>query len=194
MHLTVVHQELYSRGELLLRTIFGAFYIAIPHVFLWVFVGVWSAILGFVAFWAILFTGRYPQSMFEFQVKFLGWQQRVHATLGNLVDGYPAFGLNGTSSRVTLTVDYPERQSRGLVLLRLLFGFFYFLIPHGVCLAFRSIATGVLTFLAWWVVLFTGSYPISWHEFNVGTMRWALRVGLYNALLTDAYPPFSGRP
>lgn len=194
MQLTITRQELYSRGELLLRTVFGSIYIGVPHFFLWFFVGIWSAILGFIAFWAILFTGRYPQSMFEFQVKFIAWHQRVFASLHNLVDGYPAFGLNGTSDKVKVEVEYPGHLSRGLVIVRLLFGIFYVLIPHGFCLFFRAIATAFFAFLAWWVVLFTGSYPASWHEFNAGTLRWMLRLSLYNGLFTDAYPPFSGKP
>lgn len=193
MQLFISRQDLYSRGELLLRTIFGAFYIAVPHFFLWFFVGMWSAILGFIAFWTILFTGRYPQSIFEFQIKFLTWQQRVLASLHNLIDGYPSFGLEGTSDKIKLTVEYPERVSRGLVIVRLIFGIFYLWIPHGFCLFFRSIATGFLAFLAWWVVLFTGSYPASWHDFNAGTLRWALRIHLYSGYFTDAYPPFSGK-
>ena len=67
MKLTVQHQESYSRGELLLRTFFGWLYIMIPHGFVLLFVALWSAILQFVAFWIILFTGRYPQSMFDFR-------------------------------------------------------------------------------------------------------------------------------
>ncbi len=112
----------------------------------------------------------------------------------NLIDGYPAFGLNGTNDKVILAVEYPGGLNRGLVIVRLLFGIFYVTIPHGFCLFFRLIATGIFVFLAWWVVLFTGSYPITWHEFNVGTMRWMLRVSLYSGLFTDVYPPFSGKP
>ena len=193
MQFTVTHQEIYSRGELLLRTIFGGIYIAVPHFFLMFFVGIWSAILGFIAFWTVLFTGRYPESMFEFQIKFLRWSMRVSASLHNLVDGYPAFGLNGTSDKVTLEVEYPEGLSRGLVIVRLLFGIFYCSIPHGFCLFSRYIATSFLMFLAWWVVLFTGSYPAGWHEFNTGTLRWMTRFHLYMGIFTDRYPPFSGK-
>jgi hypothetical protein len=110
----------------------------------------------------------------------------------NLVDGYPSFGPNGTSDRVNLSVEYPESLSRGLVIVRLFFGAFYVGLPHGFCLIFRMIATQILAFLAWWVVLFTGNYPGSWHEFNVGTLRWLTRVSLYNEFMTDTYPPFSG--
>ena len=193
MQLTITHQDMYSRGELLLRTIFGGIYIAIPHAFLLFFVSIWSAILHFIAFWAILFTGRYPESMFEFQIKFMRWSLRLSATLHNLVDGYPAFGVNGTSDKVALEIEYPEGLSRGLVIVRMLFGILYCSIPHAFCLFFRFIATSFLAFLAWWVVLFTGSYPEGWHEFNTGTLRWMTRVQLYMGILTDQYPPFSGK-
>jgi len=67
MKLTIKNQERYSRGELILRTLFGWIYIAIPHGFLLFFVGIWSSILSFVAFWIILFTARYPQSFLNFR-------------------------------------------------------------------------------------------------------------------------------
>ena len=57
MTLTIKNQEHYSRGELLLRTIFGPLYITLPHVFLLFFVGLWGAILFFVAFLVVVFTG-----------------------------------------------------------------------------------------------------------------------------------------
>ena len=104
MKLTIQHQERYSRGELLLRTLFGWLYILIPHVFILVFVGLWGAILQFVAFWIILFTGRYPQSMFEFQVGLMKWNLRVSARLYNVSDGYPAFGVKSTDENTDLDI------------------------------------------------------------------------------------------
>jgi len=67
MKLTVTHQERYSRSELLLRSIFGFLYIALPHAFLLFFVGLWGLILNFVAFITVVFTGEYHKSIFEFQ-------------------------------------------------------------------------------------------------------------------------------
>ncbi len=52
----------------------------------------------------------------------------------------------------------------------------------------------VLVGIMFWVVLFTGKYPRAVHEFNVGTLRWALRVATYLSMMTDKYPPFSGKP
>jgi hypothetical protein len=193
MKLTVTHQERYSRGQLLLRTVLGWLYIGIPHGFLLAFVAIWSGVLTFITFWAALFTGRFPKGIFEWQVGFQNWYLRVSASLSNLVDGYPAFAVKGTSDKVKLEVPYPERVNRGLVVLRALLGVFYVWIPHGICLFGRGIATAVLEFLAWWVVLFTGNYPERWHAFNVGTLRWSTRAGLYMGFMTDTYPRFSGQ-
>ncbi|MEQ8338434.1 MAG: DUF4389 domain-containing protein [Cyclobacteriaceae bacterium] len=194
MTLTIKHQETYSRGELLLRTIFGFFYIGIPHFFLLFFVGIWSAILQFISFWAILFTGRYPESFFEFQVGVMRWNIRVNARIWNLSDGYPAFGIHGTDDQTSLDVPYPESLSRGLAIVKLLFGAIYVGLPHGFILFFRLIWGAILSFIAFWVVLFTGKYPESWHTFNTNTIRWSTRVNIYLGFMNDKYPPFSGQP
>ncbi|MCK5134732.1 MAG: DUF4389 domain-containing protein [Bacteroidales bacterium] len=192
MKLTIKHQERYSRGELLLRTLFGWLYIYLPHGFLLMFVSLWGAILQFVAFWVILFTGRYPESMFEFQVGLLKWNVRVTARMYNVSDGYPAFGIKSTDDHTDITVPYPEKVSRGLTLVRLLFGIFYVYLPHGFILMFRAFFVGILQFLAWWVVLFTAEYPKNMHDWIVGQVRWQMRVNLYMMFMTDTYPPFTG--
>ena len=193
MRLTIKYQEEYSRGELLLRTFFGPIYIAIPHLFVLMFVGLWGGILGMIAFWVILFTGQYPENWFNFQVGLMRWNLRLNASLGNLVDGYPAFGVSTEDDQVVLEVPYPEELSRGKLLLKAFFGFIYVIIPHGFCLLFRGIASSFVGMLAWWVVLFTGKWPENWHAFVVGTHRWSARVNLYMGNMTDEYPPFSGK-
>jgi len=193
MKLTIKNQESYSRLELLLRAFFGWLYIALPHGFILFFIGIWSAILTFVAFWVILFTGRYPESMYEFQVGYARWGIRLRARMINLADGYPAFGISAQDENVTFEMPYPEKLSRGLLLLRLFFGWLYVGIPHGFMLFFRALATFVIMFLAWWVVLFTGKYPSSFHAFVTGLIRWGVRVNLYMSFMTDDYPPFTGK-
>jgi hypothetical protein len=193
MKLVIHHQESYSRLELLLRTLFGWLYIALPHGFILIFISLWSAILSFVAFWVVLFTARYPESMYEFQVGFLKWGTRLRARVMNLSDGYPRFGIHATDDHVSLEMPHPEKQSRGLLLLRTFFGWIYVGIPHGFLLFFRAIATGVVAFIAWFAVLFTGKYPASMHAYVAGLVRWSLRVSAYMMFLTDDYPPFSGK-
>ncbi len=190
MKVFIKHQETYSRGELLLRTFFGILYIIIPHILVLLFVAIAAMFVNFIAFWAILFTGNYPRGMWNFMLGFLRWNLRLSARLGNLSDGYPAFGINATDDYTSIELAYPEKSSRGLLLLRLFFGIFYILIPHGFCLLFLQLAAVFVKFISFWVVLFTGKFPVGMHDFNTGVIRWGLRVNAYWYNLTDVYPPF----
>tara|TARA_A100001011_G_scaffold399950_2_gene511289 strand:+ start:6913 stop:7494 length:582 start_codon:yes stop_codon:yes gene_type:complete len=193
MKLSIALQVSYSRLELILRTLFGALYIALPHAFILFFLSIWGGVLSFIAFWMILFSGRYPEHIFEYQVQLIRWRIRVYARIYNLADDYPAFGLSAIDERVTFEVPYPEKVSRLLLLIRIFFGVIYVILPHAFILFFRVIWGSVLSILAWFSVLFTKKFPESWHEFLVGTLRWETRVGLYMSFMTDTYPPFSAK-
>ena len=93
---------------------------------------------------------------------------------------------------VTLTVEYPERLSRGWLLLKVFFGWLYVGFPHGIILGLYGIAVSIVTFIAFWAILFTGKFPKGMFDFVVGYMRWSLNVSAYMGLLRDEYPPFSG--
>ncbi len=93
---------------------------------------------------------------------------------------------------VKLNIEYPEKLSRGILLLKTFFGWLYVGIPHGIILGLYSIAVAVVTFIAWWAILFTGEYPQGMFKFVEGYFRWWMRVQAYMMLMTDKYPPFSG--
>ena len=191
MTFTIKHAESLSRGELLLRSFFGLFYIYIPHGFVLIFMGLWGAILSFISFWIILFTGRYPQSFFEYQVGLVNWQVRLQARFYNLTDGYPAFGIDSKDEAISVDIPYPESLGRGMVLVKFFFGWLFVAIPHGFVLWFLSIGVLFAHFIGWWVVLFTGRQAEGIHNFITGFLRWSTRVSLYMGNMTDTYPPFS---
>ena len=189
----IQHQQQYSRGELLLRTFFGSIYIGIPHGIILCFLSIAWWFMGIGAFFVILFSGVTPEWYYQWTVKLQRWSLRVTSRMYNLVDGYPAFGLDANDDKTKFDLEFWQ-INRGEMLLRFLLGWLYAGIPHGLVLWIRMIATGILMFLSFFAVLFTGRYPEDWHEFNVGTFRWAARLNLFLSWLYKDYPPFSGKP
>src|SRR3989338_6646569 len=95
-------------------------------------------------------------------------------------------------SPVKFTIEYPEKLSRLILLLKTFFGWLYVLIPHGIILSFYIFSLFFTTIFAWFAILFTGKYPRGLFDFSVGYQRWSNRVNAYMLLMTDAYPPFHG--
>ncbi len=118
MKFYVKHQESYSRGELILRTLFGFLYIGIPHGIVLLFLSIGLMVVRFITFWACLITGKYPKGLFDYQVKMIRYNLRVTARFWNLADGYPEFGLNGTDENTFFDQAYQEDVSRVRVLIR----------------------------------------------------------------------------
>lgn len=187
----IKYQDSYSRGELLLRSMFGMFYIALPHLLVLLFLLIGSGLLNFITFWAILITGKFPEGMFNYQLNLHRWQLRLNARLQNLSDGYPAFGLSAKDDNIVIDMECPESSSRLKALVRIMFGFFYVMIPHAFCLVFLMIGASFVRMIAFWAVLITGKYPKGMHDYMVGVMRWQFRVNAFMGYMTDTYPPFS---
>jgi hypothetical protein len=183
--------------------------LTIPHYFVLVPLWIAFAVMSVVAFFAILFTGRYPRAIFEFNVGVLRWGWRVsyyaYSALGT--DRYPPFTLAEVPGYpAQLHVPYPEHLSRGLVLVK----WWLLALPHllivgvlvggGAWFAVNSDTDnyswagggliGLLVFIAAIVLAVTGRYPRGLFDFILGLNRWVLRVAAYTSLMTDAYPPF----
>jgi hypothetical protein len=190
-------------------------FLLIPHYV--VLAALWVAffVVTVVAFFAILFTGRYPHGLFGFNLGVLRWSWRVsyygYSALGT--DKYPPFTLaERPDYPATLDIAYPERMSRGLVLVK----WWLLALPHYLVLAFlvggagwtyhtvgggqstwtsgSTVASGgligLLVCVAGVALLFALPYPRGLYDLVMGLDRWVLRVTAYAALMTDVYPPF----
>jgi hypothetical protein len=179
--------------------------LALPHYVILAFLWIAFVVLSIVAFFAILFTGRYPRGIFDVNVGVLRWTWRVqYYSYGALAtDRYPPFTLAEVPDYPAhFDVAYPTQLSRGLVLVKS----WLLAIPHylviGVFLGGGTWAVGergragtlglisVLVLVAAVVLVFTKRYPRSIFDLVLGLNRWVLRVAAYAALMTDTYPPF----
>lgn len=166
--------------------IFVKWLLAFPHYLIVYALGLVAGVITFIAWFAILFTGRYPEGLFKFVVGYYRWNANVGAYTGLFRDEYPPFSWEPGQYPVTFEVDYPERLSRWLIFVKWLL-----VIPHIIVLALLGIVCALLYFIAFFAILFTGRFPRGAFNFLVGFNRWSYRINVYCMLMRDEYPPFS---
>lgn len=148
-------------------------------------IGAVAAVIAIIAWFAIVFTGAFPDGLWNLSAFYLRWRVRAVAYLMLLRDEYPPFGLGQYPA--TLILKFPgEARDRISVAFRI-----FLAIPHIFVLWFLGVTWTFTTLVAWFAILFTGAYPEVLYGFGVGVLRWTARVEAYLLLLTDEYPPFS---
>ena len=193
-----------SRWQWLIKWI-----LAVPHYVVLFFLHIAAVVVWVIALFAILITGRYPRVLFDFSLGVMRWRWRVafYALTALGTDKYPPFSLRAKAEYpADLQIDYPERLSRGLVLIKwwllpiphylILFAFFragwhaFMVNPNDFVAYVLPPLLVILLVIAVVGLLFTGRYLTGLYDFVLGINRWGIRVRAYAGLMRDEYPPF----
>lgn len=164
--------------------------LGIPHLAVANILGNVGGVLAVISWFAILFTGALPPGLATFQCMVIRYNIRAVSYALWLRESYPAFDFSmtgvdpgGDAVRVDIEPAY-ENRDKLTVGLR-----FLWIIPAALFGFVLSIAAAAVSFVSFFAVLVTGTYPAGLRDFMVRSGRFFVRLSAYGYLLTDEYPP-----
>ncbi len=166
--------------------------LAIPHLVILNVLQAVALVVGIVAWFAILFTGRLPAGLATFMVMRLRYELRAYAYVGFLTDQYPPFAFDVVSDDpggypASISVSPAlEGRNRLTAFFRIIL-----MIPAFIYVVVIGIIATICSILGFLAVLFTGRWPGGLRSFVVSNLRVSNRFNAYVGYLTDQYPPFS---
>ena len=167
--------------------------LAIPQFFVVYALKMFAGVLTFISFFAILFTKKFPEPMFNIIVMAFRYEWRVNSYAWFLRETYPPFTFDTVAADpgddpASLSVAYPTELNRWLPLVKWLLA-----IPHFFVVLVRIIAAFVVGIGSFFVVLFTGRHNERMRRYLVDVSRYQWRINSYVSLMRDEYPPFALR-
>ena len=166
--------------------------LAIPHILILASLQTVSQIVSIISWFAILFTGKLPAGLAQFQSMHLRYNLRTSAYVGFVADQYPPFAFDAFNDdpgghQTSLSVSPAlEGRNRLTCFFRIIL-----MIPALIFWVIIGIIAVICSILGFFAVLFTGRWPEGLRNFVVANLRISARFGAYASFLTDQYPPFS---
>lgn len=163
---------------------------AIPHMIFLYVLNIVNTVLTFVAWFAIVFTGRMPEGIGTFLAGIHRYQWRVGSFYLFLREPYPSFSIpsgyaDPGGDPAWMHIAPVPKYSRLAVIFRIIL-----IIPLYLFGILLVIAFYVAFIVAFFAVLITGKWPAGLRNFVLGIVFFFLRVAAWYQLLADPYPPF----
>lgn len=176
-----------AEGRNRLTTLFRSI-VAIPWLIVAYIYGLVASIAVVIVWFAMVFTGRYPDGLYNFIAGYLRMVNRVNGFHYLLTDDYPPFGGDeGSDYPIRIGVPPPlDKYSRAKALFRYIIG-----IPVMILALVQSLILGVVTLIAWFAILFTGKHPDGLFNPARSASAYLTRASAYFLLLTEDWPPFA---
>jgi Domain of unknown function (DUF4389) len=168
-------------------TAFFRLILAIPlYIWLWLY-GIVATIAIVAAWFAIVFTARYPRALYDFVEGYNRYFARITAYAALVCDPYPSFlGEDDPAYPVRMQFEGPlDPYSRLKTLFRIILAIPIVIIRYviGLLLEITAIA-------AWVVIVITGKLPRGLFDVMVLANSYTARSDAYLYLLTETWPPF----
>lgn len=169
-------------------TTFFRIFLAIPHFILGWFYGVAASVAAVIAWFAIVFIGRYPEGIYNFLAGFARFYTRLLGYVSLLTDQYPPFsGSADDTYPVRVHIGDPKAEYD-----RLKTGLRFILaIPILILRYVLQLLVGWGALAAWFVIVITGHQLRGLQQVMVLGSSYIARSDAYLFLLTESYPPFS---
>jgi hypothetical protein len=168
-------------------TTFFRYILAIPHFFFAFFYAIAFYVVYIIAWFALLFTARWPRSLYEFTSGFLRYFTRLSAYLYLGIDQYPPFsGAEDNSYPVRVHIAPPlDRYSRVKVFFRFIYAILAMVIRYAL-----GIVISVVAFLSWFAIVITGRQPAALQNALSFSLDYTTRADGLLLLITETYPSF----
>jgi hypothetical protein len=169
-------------------TSFFRYIVSIPWLIVAYIYGIVAEIAAIVAWFAIVFTGRYPEGIYNFNAGYLRMYSRTYSFMHLMSDEWPPFGGDETPDYpIRIGVAPPlDQYSRLKTGFRLILG-----IPVMLLAIVQSLILYVCAIIAWFAILFTGKLPEGLYNPMRSALAYLTRSSGYFLLLTEDWPPFS---
>lgn len=167
-------------------TTFFRYIVAIPWLIVAYAYQIAALVVVLIAWFALVFTGRYPQGMYNFVGGVLRFSMRVNGFVSLQTDEWPSFGLKDDPAYPVRVHFAPPaaKQSRVSVFFRIVL-----LVPLMLMSYLVSLLLGAVTMVSWVTIVFRGYQPAAIHNGLAWALSWTTRVTAYSWLMRDEYPP-----
>jgi Domain of unknown function (DUF4389) len=168
-------------------TTFFRLILVIPQVIVLMFYAFAASIVIIIAWFALLFTGRWPRGMYDFVAGFWRYSTAVNGYCYLLTDVYPPFGPDVDTYPVRLDIAPPkESYNRLKVLFRIILAIPPYLISYAM-----TIVAEIGALLAWFAIVALGRQPKGLQDMIVLGLSYQQRAYVYMSLITEDWPPFT---
>ena len=181
-----VHFEADYQSEQNRATTFFRIILAIPWFIVAYVYEIVALFTVFIAWVAIVITGRYPEGLYRLNAGFVRYYVRTFSWIYLQTDEWPPFGIADDPAypmRVNVA-PREEHQSRLKVFFRIILALPLLLLTYAV-----SYVHLLLAVIAWLTIVFRGYLPEGVNSAMTYCNSFYARLYGYLALLTDVYPP-----